>query len=302
MAGSQQEISVDSHQQPNNKQTDRESNRWLIQTIQRIIGTMAKRILIGILISLALLGAGLTLTRQGIAFAAGRGLVQMPQYGWYICEDLGMGFVPGMPEERQMFILCHNQGYQVMAYCLDPGYPPPNNGRHCSMLSQDVFWCGDDVQELRIIEQQQTPTDPPFEPDTPTPTPSRTVTLTATRMLTTTPGNTYTPTFTRTSTVTATPTVTNTLVPDPTRTGTFTSTPLPRQTDPVETPTSTQTDPPPTQTLEDPPMTLTITSTRPWAGGGNTQNPALVYTLTGGTFLLLALMGMFLLLRQDHPA
>jgi hypothetical protein len=266
---------------------------------------MAKKILIGIFISLALLGAGFTLTTSGIPFAAARDLAQLPQHGWYICEDLGMGFLPGMPEERQLFTLCHNQGWELTAYCLDPGYPPPNEDRFCSMLSQDVFWCGDDVQELRIIEQQQTPTDPPFDPDTPTPTVTRThtPTSTATRLQTGTLAPTYTPTFTRTPTVTATPTVTNTLVPDPTRTQTFTLTPLPRQTDPVETPTSTvtQTDPPPTQTLEDPPLTVTVTSTRPWAGGGSTREPALIFVLTGGTFLILAVMGLIMLLKRNHP-
>ncbi len=302
---------------------------------------MLKKTLVYSLLLMILLSAGWTVFFFHASQANARDLNQSyPQHGWYICADLGVGFEPGMPEPRQMFLLCHPDGWQLKAYCLDPGYEPPEENRHCSMISDDTFWCGDDVQELGILDPVQTPTVPPFEPDTPTlsltftqtQTLTPTQTSTATRMLTVTNVISFTPTHTPTHTITLTPTntptntatntptstptitrtpvldPTETMTPDPSNTTTITQTQEPRQTLPVEDPTSTSTitltPNPPTQTLEDPPLTLTITATRPWAGGDNNHNPTMITILTVSMLFVMALMGAIILLKRnpsDNP-
>jgi hypothetical protein len=234
-----------------------------------------------------LIGAFLIFTPIGQVIA--RGLGQLPQHGWTICEDLGMGYEPGMPEERQMFKLCHSNGWELLAYCLDPNVDPPGVGRYCSMLNDDVFWCGDDVQELHRLYPLQTPTDPPVDPDTPTSTPSFTNTTTHT--------STYTNTPTQTQTQDPTSTSTNT----PTETATFTVTYTPyRVTDIIlVTPTETRKAtvlPDPTQTLEDPPVDPS--PTRTWSGGATNQDVGLYLILLSIGMLLVISLGVIIILRK----
>jgi len=96
----------------------------------------------------------------------------LPRYNWRVCEDLGVGPVPGLPDARQRFRLCHNQGWQLLAYCLQPTRPAPVVGTTCSRISGNTYWCGDGIQNLREYAVLQTPA--------PTPTPSPTSTPSAT--------------------------------------------------------------------------------------------------------------------------
>jgi hypothetical protein len=234
-----------------------------------------------------LIGALLIFSPLGQVLA--RGLGQLPQHGWTICEDLGVGYEPGMPEERQMFRLCHSAGWELIAYCLDPGVDPPGVGRYCSMINDDVFWCGDDVQELNRLYPLQTPTDPPVDPDTPTPTPTWTSTPTHT------PTSTATTTNTPTNTQTLDPTSTNTSTP----TETATHTPY-RVTDIIlVTPTETQKAtalPDPTKTLEDPPVDPS--PTRTWSGGATNQDVGLYLILLSIGMLLVISLGAVIIIRK----
>lgn len=121
---------------------------------------------------------------------------EMPIEGWIVCQDLGIGPVPGLPDNRQRFILCHPSGWEVRVYCLDVGDPPPNIGRNCTRINEDTYFCGNAFQRLREYRVLVTPTDTPTPTNTPTPT------------STPTPTQTPTPTFTSTSTATATSTAT----------------------------------------------------------------------------------------------
>lgn len=122
----------------------------------------------------------------------------LPTEGWRVCEDLGIGSVPGLGENRQRFVLCNNPtGWQVLVYCLDPGMTPPSVGAYCSLINDGTFWCGDGIQQLEFYEIYQLP-----------PTPTSTATDTATS--------------------TATATATATSIPP-------TLTPLPSQTVPAAT-------------------------------------------------------------------
>jgi len=96
----------------------------------------------------------------------------LPRYNWSVCENLGVGPVPGVPDSRQRFRLCHNQGWQLLAYCLQPSRPAPSVGTTCSRTNDDTFWCGNGIQNLRLYRLLQTPA--------PTPTPTRTSTPTST--------------------------------------------------------------------------------------------------------------------------
>ena len=131
----------------------------------------------------------------------------LPEFGWTVCADLGVGPVPGLGEYRQRFDLCNGAGWRIQAYCLDPGVEAPATGTICS-LTGGVIWCGENVQKLKeylIIE-------------TPLPTATETVTLTAT--------STNTPTATPSQTPSATPTAmaTKTLIPAASMTPAGTST------------------------------------------------------------------------------
>lgn len=132
----------------------------------------------------------------------------LPAHGWSVCAVGAEELIPGLPDPRQMFDLCHGDGYRLQAYCLQPGMPAPQMGVMCSQEG-GVFWCGDAIQQLQFYAVLQTPA--------PTPTPTATVTSTVTP--------TITPTATATSTATAVPTETETPSPTSTITTTLTSTP-----------------------------------------------------------------------------
>lgn len=132
---------------------------------------------------------------------------QKPINNWFICKDLGVGPVPGVPSVHQRFDLCHLKGWVVKVYCTEPNKPAPIMGATCSRRGEDTYYCGIAVQLLKEYLQQETPT-PEFTP---------------------TPTSTVTPTFT--------PTATNT----PTLTPTSTATPVtPTSTLPPQTPTPTR--------------------------------------------------------------
>jgi len=146
----------------------------------------------------------------------------LPPYGWTVSEDLGVGEVPGGPT-AQRFVVEQIEGWEVLAYCLDPQEPPPPVGTTCELIDENTFWCGDDFQQLREYEIVQQP---------PPPAPTETVQPSATRTSTSTPTSTptYTPTSTPTSTPTATNTATSTATTKPTNISAAakTSTPTPR--------------------------------------------------------------------------
>ena len=105
---------------------------------------------------------------------------QQPIYNWRVCADLGIGPVPGTNLVRQRFRLCHNQGWTVLTYCLQPDRPAPALGSTCSRTSADTFWCGTGIQNLRTYRVQETPTPTPTVTGTPAPTPTPTPTATPT--------------------------------------------------------------------------------------------------------------------------
>ncbi len=205
-------------------------------------------------------------------------LYQLPVHGWYVCADFGMGFEPKMPEERQIFNLCHGDGWVLRAYCIDPGYPAPPIGRFCSRITDDTFWCGDDVQEVKILELEITPT--PM-PDIPTPTMTLTFTLTPTSTATNTP--TQTPTLTSTDPPTVTPTNTATITLTPSETAFY---------DPTGTPTHFE-DPTGTPVLPDDPPTRVI------PGGSNTSTQSGYLIVIGLAFCLVTASGIIIISRKQ---
>jgi len=103
-----------------------------------------------------------------------------PVTGWYVCRNLGFGAVPGVPDPRQRLKLCHDSGWEVYAYCTQPGLPIPPVGRRCTRISGDTYRCGAGNQRVREYRTLQTPVDTA----TPTATPiisTATPTLTPTR-------------------------------------------------------------------------------------------------------------------------
>jgi hypothetical protein len=136
----------------------------------------------------------------------------LPVYNWFVCADLGVGSVPGVSGDRARFQLCHDEGWLLQAYCLQPNWPAPEIGTVCSRISSGTYWCGNGIQNLQAYAVLQTPT--------PTVTPSGT--------------STATPTPTQTST--NTPTATASFTPTSTGTQTPTQTPTATTTSPVETP------------------------------------------------------------------
>lgn len=105
---------------------------------------------------------------------------EMPVYGWQVCADMGIGPVPGIADDRQRFRLCHNDGWRVRTYCVQPNWPPPVLGAACVRFNDTDFYCGQGLQNLRIYEVLDTPT------PSPTPLP------TATQQPTSTPAPTFT--------------------------------------------------------------------------------------------------------------
>lgn len=97
----------------------------------------------------------------------------LPSEGWRVCADLGLGTAPGAPGETQLFEICQGDGWTIRAYCLDPGMPIPPVGDFCTLMNGDTFWCGDEVQELRLYQVIGTPLPPSLTPTlTPTHTPT----------------------------------------------------------------------------------------------------------------------------------
>jgi hypothetical protein len=189
-----------------------------------------------------------------------------PIYGWIVCEDLGMGEVPGVPNQVLRFRLCHQEAWELLAYCLEPEIPPPPEGTICERIDADTFWCGDGIQQLRQYQILQTPTPIPPDTETPTPSPTPTDTPTSTPTITSTPTDTPTSTPTITSTPTDTPTSTSTI--------TVTSTPIP-----TDTSTSTST----------PISTATVTPRPPMGGSGNLHQRDIVHWVSGLFFIGLGL-------------
>lgn len=152
--------------------------------------------------------------------------LDLPISGWHVCADLGIGPVPGVNGNRQRFRLCHNQGWQIRVYCLQPTRPAPPIGSMCTRVSDDTFACGAGIQNLRTYRIEVTPT--PTSTLTPTRAPTHTPTPTSTV--------TETPTPTPTETATPSPSATATSSPTPTRTSTVTPTPTTPGPEVPETP------------------------------------------------------------------
>ena len=112
-----------------------------------------------------------------------------PVNGWYICMDLGVGPVPERVRDRQRFIVCHPDGWEIKSYCLNPNLPNPPVGAQCTRTGELTYWCGAGVQPVKEYPEPPPPT-PNFTPTyTPTPTPTYTSTPT--------PSPTATPTATK---------------------------------------------------------------------------------------------------------
>jgi hypothetical protein len=142
---------------------------------------------------------------------ASSALAPKPINNWYVCANLGIGPVPGLPDPRQRFKVCHDSGWEVYAYCIEPNIPAPTIGTVCTLINDQTFFCGAGVQSLREYRILQTPA---AGTGTPSVTPSPTTTNTATP----TPTNTTTPTPTNTATLTASPTPINNTTPRAPRT------------------------------------------------------------------------------------
>jgi hypothetical protein len=164
------------------------------------------------LILLGIFGIGITawlayhvdfFSRSGRASAV---LAPKPINNWYVCTNLGIGPVPGLPDPRQRFKVCHDSGWEVYAYCIEPNVPAPSIGTVCTLINDQTFFCGAGVQSLREYRILQTPA---AGTGTPSVTPSPTATNTAIP----TPTNTTTPTPTNTATLTASPTPFNNTTP-----------------------------------------------------------------------------------------
>ncbi len=126
------------------------------------------------LLPAALLAAALFFLQPAASLPA-LGQAELPIYGWTVCGDAGIGPVPGVGNVQRVD-LCQGSGWEVRAYCLDPGKPVPAVGTVCSMVNSTDFWCGDSVQQLREFQILQTPAPPTPAPSaTPiTPQPSLT--------------------------------------------------------------------------------------------------------------------------------
>jgi hypothetical protein len=142
------------------------------------------KLTIAVLAACLLSAPGFFLAQDPAFSAAPRtGPLGQPEHGWSVCAVLYLDTIPGVPDQRQVFELCHNTGWRLQVYCLNPGVPYPALGAQCSEISEGRYWCGDGVQELQVYGVLQTP------PATLTPTPTSTLTSTATP-----PPSTLTPT------------------------------------------------------------------------------------------------------------
>lgn len=109
-----------------------------------------------------------------------------PVDGWYVCRNLGYGYVPGLGIVRQRLKLCNDLGWEVYTYCTQPGIAAPPVGRSCQRIGAETYRCGGQYQLVREYRILQTPTN--------TSAPLQTVTPTSTRQV---PIQTATPTATQ---------------------------------------------------------------------------------------------------------
>jgi hypothetical protein len=219
----------------------------------------------------------------------------LPVYGWSICQDMGIGYVSVIGENRQRFVVCNGAGWRLNAYCLQPGIDPPLVGTICSITNQGNIWCGDNVQQLREYQMIETPS--AYE-ETFTPTPTATATFTLTPTFTPSPTSTFTPSPTNTptdlptSTLTALPSFTPTVTPLPELTLTarfvITFSPTPTNTLPVSDQVISTATPTPTATVY----------RRPQAGGPG--NKGIVFGTGFGLFALAGIGGVLALLRKRN--
>ena len=178
----------------------------------------------------------------------------LPHYGWSVCQDLGIAPPPGGGVGVQHMLMCRDGGWRVQVYCIEPGKPVPPLQTTCSMVNSTDFWCGDEVQLLRVQSILETPA------------------ATSTSTLTNTP--TFTPTYTPTFTPTFTPTQTNTSLPSQTNTSTPSQTSRPSVTADVSTSVSRNT----------PQSTVYV---RPHPGGpGNSQLVGSIVAIILGAMLV----------------
>lgn len=126
-----------------------------------------KNLISASLILLVVISLSLSLTAS--ISAAPESQSDTPVHGWRVCEDLGMGSIPGVGDPRQRFRLC-NSGWEVLTFCVNPGVTPPTVGSLCSRVSENRYWCGDGVQEIQFYQLQQTPAPEPSAIPTFTPT------------------------------------------------------------------------------------------------------------------------------------
>lgn len=141
-------------------------------------------------------------------------LATKPVNNWYVCANLGIGPVPGLPDPRQRFKVCQDSGWEIYAYCIQPNIPAPTLGTVCSLINDQTLFCGAGVQSLREYRILQTPAAVTETPTlTPTPTATNTETPTPTNTATITPTNT--PTLTPSPFISATPRVASTPRPRP---------------------------------------------------------------------------------------
>jgi hypothetical protein len=152
-------------------------------------------------------------------------LATKPVNNWYVCADLGIGPVPGLPDPRQRFKVCQDSGWEIYAYCIQPNIPAPTLGTVCTLINDQTLFCGAGVQSLREYRILQTPA---AVTETPTLTPSPAATNTVTPTPTSTATLTPTPTPTSTATLTSTNTPTNTATPLISATPRVAGTPRPR--------------------------------------------------------------------------
>ena len=223
-------------------------------------------------------------------------ILDQPTYNWYVCEDLGLGTIPGVPELRQILRLCHNQGWEIRAYCLQPSLPVPPLGTSCSHTPEGTYWCGDNYQLLEEFILDITPTSSPVPSETHTDTPTQTPQPSATQ----TPSQSATPTATSTPTEIPTDTPPPTLTPrpptrTPPQTRTATNTPIPSISATnitSQTPIATQTGAPVSSVIP-----TDISSPTPQTSGTSTPEMVTETPLS----ILSATPTLELTLRSDTP-
>jgi hypothetical protein len=245
---------------------------------------------------LAVFGVGwLLASRPRESLAAPLRQQPLPTYNWFVCEDLGIGSVPGAAGSFQRFRLCHNRGWQVLVYCIEPLKPPPPLNTNCARIDANTYWCGDLYQLLRPYQVAETPTPGPFE--TPTPSATQTATPSATA--------TITATSTPTSPPTSSPSATASSSPTPGGTFTQTSTP----TGVIETPPASTLPPAQTTVTAPPGVTLTVPvistprftpTPRPAPGGPGNVPPAFTSFLWLGLLSFVPVSGLAIWLSRRY--